>query len=178
MPTSTFSYMSVWIIKFWMTTETWNLAILVTGITKSYSCCYAISADMQLVIKIIFDQKLWIFPQASFSYWNVWWNLFYIYSLWTAIIDGDSVRLQLKKFSTEVLHKDGQTLKWWNPWQIEESPCSQRRFAAAYWQGWAVSHGILPCSKTILGPYGLSSCEGLTAGPYRGLLTKKNKRLF
>jgi len=38
--------------------------ILVTGITKSKSCCYAISANMQVVTKIIFVQKLWFLPQC------------------------------------------------------------------------------------------------------------------
>jgi hypothetical protein len=37
-----------------------------TGITKPYSCCYANSADMQLVTKIIFDQKLLIFLKHLF----------------------------------------------------------------------------------------------------------------
>jgi len=50
----------------------------VTGITNSDSCCYAISANMQLVTKFGFDQKLWIFPQVSFWYWNVRWSLLYV----------------------------------------------------------------------------------------------------
>jgi hypothetical protein len=37
--------------------------ILVTGITQPNSCCYAIFADMQLVTKIVIDEK---FPQGSF----------------------------------------------------------------------------------------------------------------
>jgi len=35
----------------------------VTGITNSKSCCYAISANMQVVTKIVFVEKLWFLSQ-------------------------------------------------------------------------------------------------------------------